>query len=313
MAATTSRQEVTAQVCAVLVTFLVLFSAARVLWLQAVVPVDAPVERMQLRWLSREAEELPTLPVVRTERDPRPAAPSAPAARAATAPDPAPVAAMPRLPPAAPVANPAATLYDSQGRVQVPAAAPGLERSNPSSRVFEHRDEMERGVGKRATADLFSKPRAGTVQKRSERMIYGEDIQHAQARRSPEVRFNPRLHERSADLGSEASGDAYKAAPIALEKVPDMRGGASRRLRSAIGELERRYQQCTAAQVSGWMAPVLQHLQALEQVEYRFNNGADPVEAEHSLPSAADSAYNLARRGLWEAERQMRRCTASSG
>lgn len=303
-----------AQVCAVLVTFLVLFSAARVLWLQAVVPVEAPVERMQLRWLSREAAEVPTLPVAPLmERDPPPTSRAEPDARAEPTPVPVPVAASPRLPSTAPLPNPTATLYDSQGRVQVPATAPGLGRSNPSSRVFEHRDEMEHGVGRRATADLFSKPRAGTAQKPSERAIYGEDIQHAQARRPPEVRFNPRLHERSADLGSEATGDAYKAAPIAFEKVPDMRGGASRRLRNAIGELERRYPQCTAAQVGGWMAPVLQYLQALEGVEYRFNNGADPVEAEHSLPSAADSAYNLARRGLWEAERQMRRCTASGG
>ena len=36
--------------------------------------------------------------------------------------------------------------------------------------------------------------------------------------------------------------------------------------------------------------------------------GADPVEAEHTLPSAADSAYDLARRALWDAERRMKTC-----
>ncbi len=73
---------------------------------------------------------------------------------------------------------------------------------------------------------------------------------------------------------------------------------------------ERRYPRCVAGERQRWLAPVLQHLDALQRIEYRYNHGADPVEAEHSLPAAADSAYDLARRGLWEAERQMAMCRA---
>ena len=63
-----------------------------------------------------------------------------------------------------------------------------------------------------------------------------------------------------------------------------------------------------AADRSRWLVPARQQLEALQRVEYRYGHGADPVEAEHSLPAAADSAYDLARRALWEAERQMRTC-----
>ena len=40
--------------------------------------------------------------------------------------------------------------------------------------------------------------------------------------------------------------------------------------------------------------------------------GADPVSAEHLLPGLADSAYDLARRALWYADRKLASCTPAS-
>jgi len=222
------------------------------------------------------------------------AAPVVPAAPAPTA--------------AAPQAAWSQRLYAKDGTLAIPDAT-DTHQESAAERVFEHRDELATQVGERATANLFSGERAGTRQKRSERLLYGEDIQAAEARRPPDIAFNPRLHERPSDLGSEATGDAYKAAPIRYEKAPDMKGEASRRIRVAIGALEQRYPRCNADQRRRWLGIVQQHLDALQRVEYRYNNGADPVEAEHSLLSAADSAYDLARRALWDAERRMKMCT----
>jgi len=280
------------------------------------VPALPPVNeqtRMQLRWLLPAAATpepaLPqqpaqvavatavpssSLPATRRQLEGTPVAPSTPAA-------PAPVAATPQ-------ASWSQRLYAKDGTLAVPAAADTRQKS-AAERVFEHRDELATQVGERATANLFSGERAGTRQKRSERLLYGEDIQAAEARRPPDIAFNPRLHERPSDLGSEATGDAYKAAPIRYEKAPDMKGEASRRIRVAIGALEQRYPRCNADQRQRWLGVVQQHLDALQRVEYRYNNGADPVEAEHSLLSAADSAYDLARRALWDAERRMKMCT----
>lgn len=199
-------------------------------------------------------------------------------------------------------------LYGSDGRPELPDA-PGERQKAAVERVFEHRDELATGVGERATANLFSGKTAGTSQSRAQRALYGRDIQAAEARRPPEIAFNPAAHERQSDLGSEATGDAYKAAPIRFEKVPDMKGEASRRIRAAIGALEGRYSRCSADQRTRWMAPALTHLDTLQRVEYRYNNGADPTEAEHTLPSAADSAYDQARRALWDAERRMKTCS----
>lgn len=267
--------------------------------------------RVQLRWLSPDAstQDLavpqPTITVapgmpMDSKRAPSTspasdtAAPAVPAAPAATA--------------AAPQAAWSQRLYGKDGTLAIPDATDTHQKS-AAERVFEHRDELATQVGERATANLFSGERAGTRQKRSERLLYGEDIQAAEARRPPDIAFNPRLHERPSDLGSEATGDAYKAAPIRYEKAPDMKGEASRRIRVAIGALEQRYPRCNADQRRRWLGIAQQHLEALQRVEYRYNNGADPVEAEHSLRSAADSAYDLARRALWDAERRMKMCT----
>ncbi|MCW0449993.1 hypothetical protein NB706_002827 [Xanthomonas sacchari] len=84
--------------------------------------------------------------------------------------------------------------------------------------------------------------------------------QSAVARPPPDVRFNPALHERASDLGSEATGDAYKAAPIAFEKAPGLDGEASRRIRQALADLQQRRGACPAAQRARLLAPVQQRI-----------------------------------------------------
>ncbi|WP_267087376.1 hypothetical protein, partial [Xanthomonas sacchari] len=132
--------------------------------------------------------------------------------------------------------------------------------------------------------------------------------QSAVARPPPDVRFNPALHERASDLGSEATGDAYKAAPIAFEKAPGLEGEASRRIRQALADLQQRRGACPAAQRARLLAPVQQHLDALLQVETAMAKGADPIRAQQLLPREADSAYDLARRALWYADQKLAAC-----
>jgi len=227
------------------------------------------------------------------------------------------VSAAPSAAPTAPAAAQAAwsqRLYGRDGSLAGPPSGTVPAQKDAAQQVFQHRDELATGVGERPLEKMVSgmfedKKKPPTLGEMGARLIHGRDIQPAQARRPPDVAFNPGLHERPSDLGSEATGDAYKAAPIRYEKAPDMRGGASRRIRLAIGALEQRYPRCNGEQRRRWLGIAQQHLDALQRVEYRYNNGADPVEAEHSLPSAADSAYDLARRALWDAERRMKTCT----
>lgn len=278
--------------------------------------------RIQLRWLLTSPPAAAGLPaqqaVASALQDP-------PVAQAAARFDLPAVDVPPATPPpavtAAPAAKPAPAqtgwsqrLYGKDGSLAVPTDGNATRQKSATERVFEHRDALATGVGERPLEELVSgmfedKTKPPTLGQIGARLIHGPDIQPAQARRPPEVAFNPSLHERKSDLGSEATGDAYKAAPIRYEKAPDMKGEASRRIRVALGALEQRYPRCNGQQRRQWLAPAMTHLDALQRAEYRFNNGADPVEAEHSLLSAADSAYDMARRALWDAERRMKMCT----
>lgn len=285
-------------------------------------PSPADDGRMALRFLVRtDAVEPEPLPVPVSPSQPMPAASSpSPASRGATA-----VAGAPATP--APVPG----LYDAQGKPRLPTgvavdpldpgatAPPGLpnERELRRARQLLERPRALEYEPTRFAKDWISdgdvadvtQQAIGRQMKKLNEKIFGADIQPAVARPPPEVRFNPALHERSADLGSEATGDAYKAAPIAFEKAPDLKGEASGRIRAAIGALESRYPRCAPAQLRTWMAPVLAHLDELQRVEYAYAHGADPVMAAHTLPRAADSAYDLARRALWYAEKKMAGCS----
>ncbi|WP_313256329.1 hypothetical protein [Stenotrophomonas acidaminiphila] len=294
-----------------LATVAILCLAGRVLWQVPEPAAEHRQQRLQVRWLARAAEPVPapshsSLPATTRVAAPAVAPPPFPAdVRRPPVPTPPPAASSPPVP----AAGAARRLYAADGGIALPDDVAARARTpGKDEQLFTHRDELATGVGERATAGLFSKRAAGTRQSRREKWLYGEDIQPAQARRAPDVAFNPSLHERTADLGSEATGDAYKAAPIRHEPLPGLDGEASRRIRTAIGELERRYPRCDDAVRRRWFATTLQQLDALERLEYRYRHGADPVEAEHTLPSAADSAYDLARRALWEAERRMKTC-----
>lgn len=141
------------------------------------------------------------------------------------------------------------------------------------------------------------------------KMVMGED-QPAKARPPPHVPFNPKLHERPSDLGSVATGNAYKAAPIAFEKAPDLKGEASRRIRTKLREQEKRYTNCDQKRLQDLLAPVRTNLADLERTERALAHGADPLQAEHLLPRIADSAYDQARRALWYAEQQLTVCSS---
>ncbi|WP_223620142.1 hypothetical protein [Lysobacter sp. ESA13C] len=143
--------------------------------------------------------------------------------------------------------------------------------------------------------------------------IFGKDIQSAKARPPPSVRFRPELHERPSDLGSEATGNAYKAAAVAYEAVPGLEGEASRRIREAIDLLLKLPTGCERQTVESWLAPARKHLTELERAEYAYGHGADPIRREHMLPRAADTAYDQARRAIAYAEGRLAGCGRKLG
>lgn len=231
----------------------------------------------------------------------------------------------------APLARP--RLYTADGRVAIgvspefdPMRAPeGRAPGDPDDpRLAAAKRRFERSVPIQPQDSMFAKDwktggnlaeglmeSAGKrLQKIVDKLPGKKQIQSAQARPPPAVRFNPALHERPSDLGSEATGDAYKAAPIAQEPVPGLDGEASRRIRWAIGEVEADHPGCDRARLRKLLTPALVHLSELEKVERAMASGVDPIRAEHLLPRSADMAYNQARRAIWYAKQQLATCAA---
>lgn len=226
-------------------------------------------------------------------------------------------------------ASGAIALYGPDGRLQLPATGsdrwnaapappPGAvapKADDASARLLRPPNPVEvretrfakDWVSDGDAADVVAQQIARAQRKIAE-FLFGGDIKHAKARPSPEVRFNPMRHERGADLGSEATGDAYKAAPITYVAAPGLEGEASRRIREQVAALETAYARCDRARLRQLMQPLLLHLDELQKVEAAHARGADPVRAEHMLPNAANSAYDMARRALWHADRQMAGC-----
>jgi len=311
---------------ALLLTALMLLLFTRVL-LHTPAPRSAPAaQAMQVRFIARQ---MPPPVVAPPAVAPTPAAPTAAPAPAR----PAQSAAATTKPEPLPAANDkpmAATLYARDGRAVLPddvainpldpgaTAPPGqanerelrraaqvLERPNPidyKPTVFDKNWSTDGTLGDVAMQGI------GRGMKKINKAIFGPEIQAARARPPPDVRFNPGLHERSADLGSEATGDAYKAAPIAFEKAPGHDGQASARIRTALAELQQQTAGCDAARLQPLLATVNTHLADLVQVERAFAKGPDPVMAEQLLPRQADSAYDLARRALWYAREKTADC-----
>lgn len=204
-----------------------------------------------------------------------------------------------------PFAEPDASPPGTENARELARAKKVLERPNPidyKPTAFDKDWATDGTLGDVAMQGI------GRGMKKLNKVIFGPDIQPAKARPPPDVRFNPALHERQQDLGSEATGDAYKAAPIAFEKAPGHEGEASRRIRDALAELQSQTAACEPARMQPLLATVRTHLGELEQVERAYAKGADPVMAEQLLPRQADSAYDLARRALWYAREKTADC-----
>ena len=136
----------------------------------------------------------------------------------------------------------------------------------------------------------------------------GKRDQPARPRPPPQAAGSLALHEGVGDLGNEAKGNAYAAAPIRPERVPDLNGSASLTIRHEMDELVRQYGLCKEPAFSQFVPDVRRYLRQLEAVEHSIANGADPVLAEHMLPREADMAYNQARRALWYARSKLVAC-----
>ncbi|SDX15536.1 hypothetical protein SAMN05421681_10439 [Lysobacter enzymogenes] len=267
---------------------------------------------------------------VAADAEPKPRSatpPSARAARAAAAPV-APAASAPRTAPHP--SAPSARLYNSEGLVAVPVTPdfnpmkrktyiPGSDEDPNANKV---RNAFERappalpfpgsGFGGFASEGTLGEALMENANKRLKKIVDKlpgrKQTQEVVARPPPPVRFNPAYHERPSDLGSEATGDAYKAAPIAFERAPGLQGDASARIRAAIGELETRRRSCGMERLRQWLAPALSGLDELQRIERAYASGADPVNAQQLLPRSADMAYDRARRAIWYADKQGESC-----
>lgn len=309
-------------VAAVLTAMLLLLGARLLLWTPQLGPAaaGAQAQRLQLRFVPRAQVVLPP-PLDRRA----PAASATAVEHAGGA-----VASAGQAPPVAAAAgarDPAgrpdpgmpasAALYDAEGRVRLPPQALAddslparsgsdlLRRPNPVDYRGTRFDDEWASDGD--VADVAAQAIARGQRKVAE-LLLGKDIQHAQARPAPQVRFNPGLHERPQDLGSEATGDAWRAAPISAEPVPGLDGRASRSIRGQVAQLERDFARCPRGRLEDLVVPVRRALEELQAAEHALARGADPVRARHQLPNAADSAWNQARRGLWHARRKLADC-----
>ena len=286
-------------------------------------------QRMRVGFVTRPADPVVPPPAILP-----PAQASVPGGRTPALPAPSDAQA---LPPAttAVVATPAAPgapgLFDEDGRPRLPdgrsdrwnrpaAAVPGSTSAGSADtearrRLLERRNPVQvqgtRFAGTWRTdgdaADVVAQEIIRAQNKIAE-FLFGKEIEHARARPSPQVRFNPARHERGADLGSEATGDAYKAAPISYEPAPGLDGQASRRIREQVAALETAYAGCDRARLRALMQPLLLHLDELQKAETAHARGADPVHAQHRLPNVANNAWDMARRALWYADSKMAGC-----
>jgi hypothetical protein len=305
---------------AALATVLILWAGLKLLLAVPLPRPPAPGQlRIQLRLVSAEpARPLPSAPDQGQAAEPGGAGQRSSEPRpTGLAGFPAP-AAGPRAPVAPPAAAPAiasAALYDAHGRPRIPPGAlprspeaanrpDPLHRTNPVDyRGTRFEDEWIGGqdLGERAGRQI-----ARGQQKLAE-LVFGKEIEHAKARPPPQVRFNPSRHEQSGDLGSEATGDAWKAAPISFEPAPGLAGVASSRIGEQLLAVEREHAACPPARVQSLLVPAREQLVALRQAERAWGHGADPVRAQQ-LPAAANAAYDLARRALWYARQQLEAC-----
>jgi hypothetical protein len=260
---------------------------------------------------------------------PQPARPAPPAAPAQVAPPQAqPKALVVTTPTKAPadqesIAN---AIYTKQGQVRLP---PGVAAAPPSSPpgtppgMASARDEAQaKNVLEKPNPIHYEKTRfdkdwassgtlgelAGQKAGRLMKDLFKEKTNSAVARPPPETRFNPALAQDQAAMGSEATGDAYKAAPIGFEKAPQPTGEASKAIRAQLDALQGRALMCKDPQKDKWLGDVRKNLTDLERNETALTHGADIQRAEHYLPQAIDASYDLSRRALWYADKRLSAC-----
>lgn len=307
------RQFLAHAVSALLTVAVLLLFAVLLLRAPATDPEPATEDgRLEVRFTLRPGQAVvPRLPTVPADRE----VAQAPASRGALAPAASPVGPGPATTPAVPAAR-GPLLYDAEGRVLVPD---GVVATTPVPGKGERALDPHNPVDYRGTrfeGDWISDGSVGDVaaqsiargQKKVAEFLMGKDIQHAEARPPPQVAFNPARHERPSDLGSEATGDAWKAAPVSDEPAPGLDGSASRALRGQVAELERGHGRCPRERLEKLMEPVREALAQLQAVEHALAKGADPVRAKHQLPSTANTAWNQARRALWYARQKLQDC-----
>lgn len=248
--------------------------------------------------------------------EPQPAQPAAPRALVVTT---------PTKPPAKPesIAN---AIYTRDGQVRLPpgvaeappSTPPGTPPGMASARdAAKARNVLEKPNPIDYQETRFEKDWAakGTLGDAAAQKINGvikdmfkSDRSSAVARPPPATGFNPALAQNQADVGSEATGDAYRAAPIGFEKAPQPPGQASKAIRAQLDALQDRALMCKDRQKDKWLADVRKHLTELERNETALTHGADVQRAQYYLPQAIDAAYDLSRRALWYADRRLSAC-----
>lgn len=296
---------------------------------------------MRLEFLQREVPPPPAQPdtarprPARSTPEPRARqqaehdAPRTPASAPARAAQPAPprslVVTTPGKAPTSPesIAN---AIYTREGQVRLPpgvaeappSTPPGTPPGTVSARdAAKARSVLEKPNPIRYEETRFEKDWAskGTLgdagaQKinRAIKDMFKSDRNSAVARPPPQTRFNPALAQNQADLGSEATGDAYKAAPIGFEKAPQPTGEASKAIHAQLDALQGRALMCKDPQKDKWLADVGKNLTDLERNETALTHGADVQRAQYYLPQAIDAAYDLSRRALWYADKRLSAC-----
>lgn len=293
----------------------------------------AGVSRTQVMFAAREPEPVPPPPPGEPVASPTAQSPPASGQSPRRPPRPADAVAAVADAPSVVVAPPSPDLFDESGRPRLAAAqsdrwdrataaVPGsadkaAERSEVARRLLDRRNPVEvrstRFAGAWKTDGDLAEVAAQEIaraQNKIAEFLFGKDIRHARARPSPDIAFSPSRHARAADLGSEATGDAYKAAPIAYQAAPGLDGEASRRIREQVAALETAYARCDRVRLRELMQPLLWHLDELQKAEAAYARGADPVRAEHMLPNVANGAYDMARRALWYVDSRMAGCDA---
>jgi len=296
--------------CAAGLALVMVVGSGWLLWrLPSLSPATAGERPAQLRWL------LPVPPAGLPVASPLPPAvvlPVRPAIRAGS---------MPALPSGPPPdratllehSDAPPPLFDRTGRAQLPAQAraDGVDGRSSAQRLFERRhgtamDRPQTGMS------LHERP-DGAGQSRTQRALFGRDVQAARARPAPAVAFHPALHERRSDLASSAGAQAYLAAAIADAPAPGLEGQASAQLLPQQRQRQRQVQACALPALgSAWQA-LQQHLALLQRAEQRMTHGSSPQERAHSLTHEIGRQYNLARRALWQVDQLLPQCLQQPG